>query len=219
MQIGKYSFGTGDRFAHQGEAQLKALIDAKEKLGVDFVPVWNKSNREHMIVHSSPADLRKEADDAVKVLGYTGPYFVDADHINFSNIDKFIDYSDFFTIDVADYIGKKASDSDLDAFIVSNKKYTGKLHIPGIANPFDVSEDLLRAIAEKFLYAVQEAGRIYRHIEQAKGVGNFVPEVSMDEVNDPQSPVELFFILSAIAQEKYRYKLLLRNLQADSIKV
>jgi hypothetical protein len=49
---------------------------------------------------------------------------------------------------------------------------------------------------------VQEAGKIYRHIEQAKGAHNFVAEVSMDEVNDAQSPVEMFFILSAIAGEK-----------------
>ena len=26
MKIGKYSFGIGDRFAHQGEAQLQALM-------------------------------------------------------------------------------------------------------------------------------------------------------------------------------------------------
>ncbi len=40
--IGKYSFGIGDRFAHQGQAQLRALLEAKS-LGVDFIPVWNKS--------------------------------------------------------------------------------------------------------------------------------------------------------------------------------
>ena len=35
-------------------------------------------------------------------------YFVDADHINFDTVDRFIESSDFFTIDVASYIGKKA---------------------------------------------------------------------------------------------------------------
>ena len=202
MQIGKYSFGTGDRFAHQGEAQLKALMQADKILKLDFVPVWNKSNREHTIVHSTPDDTRKEADAAVKALGYKGQYFVDADHINLTNVDKFIDSSDFFTLDVADYIGKKALQADIDAFMAANQKYTGKLSIPGIAMPFDVPKDLLQAIAEKFLYAVQEAGKIFRHIEKAKGAGNFVAEVSMDEVNDAQSPVEMFFILSAIAGEK-----------------
>jgi len=49
MILEKYSFGVGDRFAQQGEAQLKAIIMAKNK-GVSFVPVWNKSNREHEIM-------------------------------------------------------------------------------------------------------------------------------------------------------------------------
>jgi len=202
MQIGKYSFGIGDRFAHQGEAQLKALLKANETLGFEIVPVWNKSNREHTFINSTPADTRKEADAAVKALDYKGQYFVDADHINLSNVDKFMDASDFFTLDVADYIGKKASQADVEAFVTANMKYTGKLQIPGIAEPFNVPEELLQSIAGKFLYAVQEAGKIYRHIEKAKGADNFVAEVSMDEVNDAQSPVEMFFILSAIAAEK-----------------
>ena len=202
MKIGKYSFGIGDRFAHQGESQLSALMQTNRNLGIDFVPVWNKSNREHTIVHSTPATVRQEADDAVKALGYAGSYFVDADHINLTNVDKFIADSDFFTLDVADYIGKKALQADIDAFVKANLIYTGHLHVPGIAEPFDVSEEQLTLIAEKFLFAVQEAGKIYRHIEAAKGAQNFVAEVSMDEVNDPQSPVEMFFILSAIAGER-----------------
>ena len=52
--LGKYSFGIGDRFSHEGEAQLDALIKAEKMYGVEFVPVWNKSNREHQIVGSSP---------------------------------------------------------------------------------------------------------------------------------------------------------------------
>jgi hypothetical protein len=202
MQIGKYSFGIGDRFAHQGEAQLNALVKASESFGFEIVPVWNKSNREHTIVHSTPADTRSEADAAVQALKYKGQYFVDADHINLSNVDKFIDSSDFFTLDVADYIGKKAAQTDIDAFVAANMKYTGKLQIPGIDEPFEVPVELLQSITEKFLYAVQEAGKIYRHIETAKGADNFVAEVSMDEVNDAQSPVEMFFILSAVAAEK-----------------
>ena len=202
MQIGKYSFGTGDRFAHQGEAQLNAIMQAGNDLGIEIEPVWNKSNREHTIVNSTPTDTRKEADAAVKTLSYTGVYFVDADHINLTNVDKFIYDSDFFTLDVADYIGKKAAQADINAFVAANQKYTGKLNIPGIVQPFDIPQELLTGIAEKFLFAVQEAGKIYRHIEAVKGADRFVAEVSLDEVNDPQSPVEMFFILNAIAAEK-----------------
>lgn len=202
MKIGKYSFGVGDRFAHEGVSQLKALLKAEKEFGVHFVPVWNKSNREHQIVHTEPMSTRVEADAAVKALGYTGQYFVDADHINMNNVDRFIDASDFFTIDVADYIGKPADPKDVDAFVKDNARFIGSLAIPGIAEPFEVSEAQVRAIADRYLFAVQEAGRIYRHIADKKGEGNFVTEVSMDEVNDPQTPVEILFILSALASQK-----------------
>lgn len=109
MTIGKYSFGIGDRFAYEGVNQLKALIEAEKQFGVHFVPVWNKSNREHQIVGTEPMETRREADEAVKALGYRDAYFVDADHINLNNVDRFIEASDFFTIDVADYIGKTGS--------------------------------------------------------------------------------------------------------------
>ncbi len=200
MQLSKYSFGVGDRFAMQAEAQLKAIERAKE-LGVEVVPVWNKSNREHVTIHSNPEETRHAADTAVKNLGWTKPYFCDADHINMSNVDKFVDHCDFFTIDVADFIGKKATTEDITSFVKANEKYVGKFVVPGIDKPFTISVELLNVIAEKFLFAVKQAGIIYRHIERAKGKGTFVAEISMDEVNDAQTPIELFFILSAISAE------------------
>ena len=201
MELGKYSFGTGDRFSHEGKAQLAALIEAKERYGIEFVPVWNKSNREHQIIGTDPADTRREADDAVRTLGYRKPYFVDADHINMNNVDRFMDASDFFTIDVADYIGKPADTGSVACFTENNLKYAGNLAIPGIERPFNVDRNLIEKMAGKYLFAVQEAGRIYRHIAKTKGADSFVTEVSMDDVDSPQTPIEIFFILSALAQE------------------
>lgn len=200
-QLGKYSFGIGDRFSHEGKAQLSAIIEAYRRYGIEFVPVWNKSNREHQIVGTDPMDTRREADDAVNALGYGKPYFVDADHINMNNVDRFIEASDFFTIDVADYIGKTADAGSIAEFTEKNLKYVGDLIVPGIEKPFNVSRELIEMLAGKYLYAIQEAGRIYRHIEQNKGADNFVTEVSMDEVDSPQTPLEIFFILSALSQE------------------
>src|SRR4051812_4275697 len=109
MILPKYTMGIGDRFAHQGVAQLRGFVHAKAA-GVEVCPVWNKSNREHNIVHSEPSSVRAEADAAVKSLGWSGAYFVDADHINLTTVDRFVSASDFFTIDVADFIGKPADD-------------------------------------------------------------------------------------------------------------
>ncbi len=57
MKIEKYSIGMGDRFQHQGKAQLQAIINAKEA-GIDITPVWNKSDREHKIIGTEPVSLR-----------------------------------------------------------------------------------------------------------------------------------------------------------------
>jgi len=198
---GKYSMGLGDRFGRQAEAQLKAIIDA-EKKGIEITPVWNKSNREHLIIGTQPGDVRKEADAAVKALKYRKPYFVDADHINFDTVNRFIEASDFFTIDVAAYIRQKAGEEDVEAFIRKAEKFKGKLLIPGIKEPFIITIPYLREVAEKYLFASKMAGVIYRKIEHMKGAGNFVTEVSMDEVPESQSPAELFFILMMLGTEK-----------------
>jgi tagaturonate epimerase len=199
MKIGKYSFGHGDRFGHQGKAQLSAIKKAVD-LGAEITPVWNKSYREHMIVHTTPDDVRVEADAATKELVWTGQYCVDADHVGLKTVDSFIAASDFFTLDVADFIGEKASDENVVKFVESNKKYIGELSVPNIDEPFAVTEELVRSCAEQYLFAVQEAKRIFKHITATKPADSCVIEVSMDETKDPQTPVELFFILSAIAK-------------------
>jgi tagaturonate epimerase len=199
MQLSKYSFGTGDRFGLQGSAQLEAIQKA-EAAGVELAIVWNKSFREHCIVGTSPQDVRREADEAVRAASWNGNYHVDADHINLQNVEQFLPCSDFFTIDVADYIGVKASEGDLAAFAHSCSSYIGELHIDGIAEPLTVTRDKLLAIGENYLFAMQQAAAIYRHIVAAKGVGNFITEVSIDETTSPQKPEELFFVLAALAQ-------------------
>ncbi len=198
--IEKYSFGVGDRFARQGKAQLEALVKAKGQ-GTNIVPVWNKSFREHNIIHTQPGTVRTEADAAVKALGWKDSYYVDADHISMKTVDIFLDASDFYTLDVADFSGKPADDASIKAFVQLNKKFVGKLTIPGIDRPLEITETLIESAARKYLLAVQEAGKIYRHVESKKGKGNFITEVSIDETDLPQIPVEMLFILSAIAKE------------------
>ncbi len=201
MKLGKNSIGIGDRFTCQGEAQLRAIMKANEK-GVDIVPVWNKSNREHIYVGTKPMDTRVEADNAVKALNYKGTYFVDADHINLDTVSSYVEASDFFTLDVASFIGKESSTEKVEEFIISCQNYTGYLHIPGILEPLIISDDLLRYVANKFLAAIDHAAEIYIYLKSKKGEGNFITEVSMDEVESPQTPVELLFILKMLADKE-----------------
>ena len=162
----KFSFGIGDRFGREGANQLKALMEAERRFGVRFAPVWNKSNREHTIIGTDPAAVRAEADAAVRALGYAGEYFCDADHITLANVDKFIPYCDFFTLDVAESIGKSGSRE------------------------------------ERYLPAIKKAGELYRHIVEARGGDDFATEISMDEVDEAQSPEDVRYILGLVAEER-----------------
>src|SRR5271156_6408726 len=201
LRLPKFSLGVGDRFAHQAKAQLAACVLAADA-GIEVVPVWNKSNREHMIIGSEPSQTRLAADAAVKELGWTKPYFLDADHINLKTVARFLDPCDFFTLDVADLIGQPADAREVTAFVKRHPELVGTVTIPRIMEPFKTDAAFVEGVANKFLAAVQHAGMIYRFLVENKGVGRFVAEVSMDETDSPQTPVELLIILAAIADEK-----------------
>jgi hypothetical protein len=198
--LGKFSIGVGDRFAHQAKAQLEACILAS-KAGMEVIPVWNKSNREHTIIGTEPNSVRAAAELAVKDLGWKLPWFCDADHINLSTVERYLASCDFYTIDVADSIGKPASQASIDTFIKRHPELVGAIHMEGADQAIEITPVLLSQTAAKFLYAVEKAGTIYRLIEAAKGKGAFITEVSMDETDAAQSPAELLIILAAIADE------------------
>jgi len=200
LQLDKFSFGVGDRFAHQAKPQLQACIQAAEK-GFTVIPVWNKSNREHNIVGSQPGSVRVAAAEAVGALGWTHPYFVDADHIGLATVDRFLAPSDFFTLDVADWIGRAPAGGAVDAFLGRHKELIGRIAIEGIDEPLRIDREKAIHAISHYIAAVTEAGRIYHHIESQKGKGTFITEVSMDETANPQTPVELLLILAAIADE------------------
>ena len=197
MIIEKYSFGTGDRFGKQGSAQLAAIQKINED-GFHVVPVWNKSNREHGYVNTKQADVLAEARQAIHDNEWKGNFYVDADHIGLGNVDSFLEYSNFFTIDVAHHIGKACLPGDRQDFIARYATYLGPFHIPGIDEMFEVTDSLLGTIADKYLTAIQEVKVIYEYIAERKGAENFIPEVSMDECDIAQTPLELFFILAEI---------------------
>ena len=199
LTLPRFTFGVGDRFAHQAEAQLAAF----ERLAADGVivsPVWNKSNREHSFIGSEPASVRDAASAAVAARKWPHPWFVDADHIRLETVDRFLDSSDFFTIDVADSIGKPASEADVAAFLSRHPELRAPLTIPGIAAPVPLSAQTSGTVAQSYLLACREAGEIFRHIRAKRGDGVAI-EVSMDETDAAQTPPELLVILALLADE------------------
>lgn len=200
MLLNKYSLGTGDRFGQQGSAQLKAIQQAKDEHGLEITPVWNKSQREHEIIGTSPQEVRGEADRAIQALGWKGSYCVDADHITKTIVDPYIPCSNFFTIDVAEYIGEKSNLADKEVFLQKNVGLIGEIAIPDIEDNFEVTESFLSDWADQYLCAIHQAREIYEYILERKSEGA-VFEISMDEVETPQTPLELYFILKAVAEQ------------------
>ncbi|WIY83596.1 tagaturonate epimerase family protein [Propionimicrobium sp. PCR01-08-3] len=200
MTIGKYSLGTGDRFGKEGAAQVAAFEKIKAD-GVDVDIVWNKSNREHTIIGTSPADQRKAADDAIAKTGWKGQYFVDADHINMTNADWFIDVCDFFTIDITDLIGKETTEENAAAFLERTKPLLGEHKVPGQDAPIVVTEEVLEKLAHRYLYGLEDAKRLYDRVVEKGGNIRHV-ELAMDESPERQGPADLLVILSEVAHEQ-----------------
>jgi hypothetical protein len=202
--LARLTFGVGDRFAHQAEAQLRAFQLLAEQ-GVDVVPVWNKSNREHAFIGSQPQSVQAAARRAAENLGWSKRWHVDADHIGLTTVDRFLDCCDFFTIDVADSIGQPAAPQDVSAFVDRHPELQGQVVVEGLARPLSLSTEQLSSIAGRYLLACRQAGEIYHHIAAKKGGEKaFVAEVSMDETESPQTPPELLVILALLADEKVR---------------
>ncbi|MFA5815985.1 MAG: tagaturonate epimerase family protein, partial [Bacteroidales bacterium] len=190
MKLDKYSFGVGDRFGREGKAQLRAIQEIN-RLGFPVVPVWNKSNREHELVGTTQKTVKQEADEAVKANKWKGNYYVDADHITLNNVDKFLDYSDFYTIDVAHFIGHPVETKLKADFL----KRTANHSIPGFVEA-ESNYDFGR-FADTYLTAIHEVKKLHEYILSKKPDG-FIAEISMDEVQLAQSPLDLYFILKEL---------------------
>jgi len=190
MEVEKFSFGVGDRFGREGKAQLRAIQEIN-RMGFPVVPVWNKSNREHELVGTTQKEVRQEADDAVKANNWKGNYYVDADHITLNNVDRFMDYSDFFTLDVARFIGKPAETKLKTDFL----KRTANHAVAGFSEAL-LNYDLSR-FSDMYLAAIHEVKILYDYILSKKPYG-FITEISMDEVPLAQSPLDLYFILKEL---------------------
>jgi len=195
----RLSFGVGDRFAHQAEAQL-AAFESLAAAGVVVAPVWNKSNREHTFLGTEPESVRAAAAAAVVARRWPHPWFVDADHVRLDTVERFLASSDFFTIDVADAIGRPAPAADVAAFLTRHPELCRPVAVAGIAAPLDLDGDRAAAIVGAFLEACREAGAIWARIRAAKG-DDVVIEVSIDETDAPQTPPDLLVILALLADQ------------------
>ncbi|MBF0197613.1 MAG: hypothetical protein HQL32_07875 [Planctomycetes bacterium] len=195
----RLTFGVGDRFGCEGAAQLKAFQDLTQQ-GVFVHPVWNKSEREHTTIGTEVSSVRSEADTAIQECAWNKPYFVDADHIKGEIVDKYLPHSDFFTLDVADDLGIHTNEEDAAKYLSSINLQAGAIRLDE-NHELNLSEEQLMDIAKRFIPAIRKVSELYQRIKSFKKEAPFITEVSMDEVDSPQTPEELLFILAALSHE------------------
>ena len=143
--------------------------------------------------------LGTEANAAVKALGWKSAYYVDAGHIRLETEDQFIAPADFFTIDLADSIGKSAGTAEMKGFIDRHPELVGTISIPHIECAFAITRAEFERVANKFSLAVQDAGRIYQHIVKelfSRALGKakkvcvrYASVIEFDESKLPPAPV------------------------------
>ncbi len=187
--IARFSFGMGDRFGREGKVQLRAIQEIN-RLGFPVIPVWNKSNREHELTGTTQEAVRREAEEAVRANNWSDKFYVDADHITMANVEKFIDFSDFFTIDVAGSIGKPADQAIRKDYL----RRTVRPSIQGFEEQLGNYD--LAIFADRYLNAIQEIKRLHDFIV-GRRPGSII-EISMDEVASAQSPLDLYFLLKEL---------------------
>ena len=117
-------------------------------------------------------------------------------------VGEFLRGSNFFTLDVADFVGDAPDGSALEDWLDSLNPYYKALEIEGLEEPLVLSRDSAKAAGMQFFSAIQKAGELYRSIESSKSDSPFVTEVSIDETDQAQGPEEIFYLLSMMARER-----------------
>jgi hypothetical protein len=193
----RFSLGCGDRFGYEGRAQLRAFVLARQQ-GIPVVPVWNKSHREHRLTGTRPADVRREADEAVAALGWSEPYYVDADHVTASTLADFVTDCDFFTLDVAEAIGRPPPPEAEARLRDRARTWLGRpLPLPyGDWRPTAAELD---AAVRRQAAPIEAARAAWERLRALLGERSVHVEVSMDETSQPQSLADLWVILIGLA--------------------
>jgi hypothetical protein len=207
-KLAQFSLGTGDRFARQAAAQLSAVSAAAEQ-GIALDIVWNKSFREHKTIGSQPASTREAADAAVRAYrnsgadrAWKGNYYLDADHIGLETVGIYLPYAEFYTLDVADAIGRDCDDAYRRQFMNAAESWIGKIiAVQGLEGGITIGLEIAQRVASHYLFAAKSAGDLYRHITEQRAGKALIIEVSMDETATPQTPEEIFLILLALSLE------------------
>lgn len=196
------SFGTGDRLGMVSSAQM-SCFEHKEI----FPVLAQQSVRENTRTGRSWKNVINDAIWGYFESGSRKPFGADADHVKeLEDIKKAADFSfNMFTVDPSDHIRDVSNLEKSEAEKIYSKypdakslraRYSGKkIEING--NSYFFKEDELVFIAVKYLDAIKHVSILYDFLKNYKKDG-FDFEVSMDEIENPVTALEHFFITTEL---------------------
>ena len=181
----KKSFGFGDRL---GLATPGHFAAARK---FDFAPIFaQQSIREMERTQRTPQNVIQAATTALRELGYKAAWGADADHLKLpEHVDRTATAGFcFFTIDPSEYVGKGTLTPELEA------QYLGKKFDVPTLGALQFDRSALQGAAVKYGRSLEHVGLMGSHIAKVMGARPFEIEVSVDETDDPTSPLEHLFI-------------------------
>jgi len=205
------AFGCGDRIGLATPGHLRALE------GTDVVPVLaQQSIREMERTGRGPQDVMNTAVWGVFQEGYRDGFVADADHLMSREAVRKTARAGFtmYTCDPSEHVNDEADElppaklreefDRLEGGENLREKYVGRTfqaRLPSFDYDFEGSfseEDLLRA-AVKYYPAVRFAVRMFSWVKEEYGE-EFDYEVSVDETENPTSPLEHIFVARELKQ-------------------
>jgi hypothetical protein len=207
----KAAIGLGDRLGLATPGHIRAI----KQFNV-FPVLAQQSAREMERMGRKPQDVLDDVSWAVFQEGYRGGFAADADHLKREEDLDAAFKADFtmYTVDPSDYIeaddyspeilrGKFESlpwsemGCSKERFLRIYMRKRLILHMPnGEDRELRFSEDDLIKAAVKFSRAILFATRMYRRLRMLFGRRRFDFEVSIDETEEPTTPIEHFFLIS-----------------------
>lgn len=201
------TFGCGDRLG----LATPGHIHAARRCGVNVL-LAQQSIREMARTVRTPQEVMDDAMWGVFQEGYNQGFGSDADHLKtFQDIENTVAVGfTMFTIDPSENVDRaadQASEQELDEKLKTvdskdlpvnvaelTKLYQGKtFEVPGLNKITPTPVDIKRAIV-KYGKAVAHTEKMARHIEKVMAGKPYDLEMSVDETDNPTTPIEHLFV-------------------------
>jgi len=209
------SFGFGDRLGLGTPGHAKAL----QRAGGPIKPIFaQQSIREMTRTDRMPEEVMQEAQFGMIMAGYDGTAGADADHLKTrADVDRTVDAGfTFFTIDPSDKVDEKTDRYDRDTLQEAFDQVRDRVEWYGdylgstvrleTGTEIEFTEENCKRCAVKYGRAINHAVELSSYIDEKHRDldRSYEIEISVDETEQPTTPVEHYIIADQLTKADVR---------------